>query len=402
MTKQGSLDNIITYEHYCDTVADLSNIPSSQITLGSVAIVVNDEDEGMGIYIANSQKEWTPISTSISGGGSGEVLLDLIHVCSSSEYDSVTKVPTVEDAESNKIYLVPNSESGNNAFDEWIYADEAWERFGGGSINVPVTDVQVNSVSVLNAQGVANIPVADNNNLGVVRPAAKTSAMTQGVGVDSSGALWTKPAPTNPIASNGIPTGGTTGQVLKKTGSADYAAGWSGMALNDLSNVSARQAYDTDKYALVYNNPTNTWVAGKPVPGAQYNGYVDQAYDPATYEPIEDTYCIYLDNGQIDPLYTQYVADSAMYVLRNTEHELYWSTYSEEDDYPSAIYLIDRASGTPFNRNIKRFAYDGSVGGFVEAPLALVNEVTGMWTGTQAQYDALATKDAHTVYFIQE
>lgn len=157
MTKQGSLDNVITYEHYCDTVADLSNIPLSQTTLGSVAIVVNDEDDGMGIYIANSQKEWTPISTSISGSGSGEVLLDLIHVCSSSEYDSVTKVPTIEDAESNKIYLVPNSESGNNAFDEWIYANEAWERFGGGSINIPVTDVQVNGVSVLDAQGVANV-----------------------------------------------------------------------------------------------------------------------------------------------------------------------------------------------------------------------------------------------------
>lgn len=169
MTKQGSLDNVITYEHYCDTVADLSNIPLSQTTLGSVAIVVNDEDDGMGIYIANSQKEWTPISTSISGGGSGEVLLDLIHVCSSSEYDSVTKVPTVEDAESNKIYLVPNSESGNNAFDEWIYADEAWEKFGGGSINIPVADVQVDGVSVLDAQGVATIPNAGENTYGLMR-----------------------------------------------------------------------------------------------------------------------------------------------------------------------------------------------------------------------------------------
>ena len=86
MTKQGSLDNIITYEHYCDTVADLSNIPSSQITLGSVAIVVNDEDEGMGIYIANSQKEWTPISNNgtikfQNKPNSLEILLSSICVC---------------------------------------------------------------------------------------------------------------------------------------------------------------------------------------------------------------------------------------------------------------------------------------------------------------------------------
>lgn len=179
MTKQGSLDNVITYEHYCDTVADLSNIPLSQTTLGSVAIVVNDEDDGMGIYIANSQKEWTPISTSISGGGSGEALLDLIHVCSSSEYDSVTKVPTIEDAESNKIYLVPNSESGNNVFDEWIYIDEAWERFGGGSINIPVTDVQVNGVSVLDAQGVANVPIASTSVPGVIIPNGTSLQMQQ-------------------------------------------------------------------------------------------------------------------------------------------------------------------------------------------------------------------------------
>ena len=68
MNKRGLQDNIVTYEHYCDTKTDLSNIPKNQITLGSVAIVLQDEDGSMGIYIANSNKEW--ISFSNGGGGS--------------------------------------------------------------------------------------------------------------------------------------------------------------------------------------------------------------------------------------------------------------------------------------------------------------------------------------------
>lgn len=187
MTKRGSQDNIITYEHYCDTFSDLSNIPSSQVTLGSTAVVINDEDNGLGIYMANSQKEWVPISTSI-GGGSGGITLDLIHICSSEEYNSSTKVPTIEDAEVNKIYLVPNNSSGNNLFDEWIYADDAWEKIGEGNINIPVSDVQVNGTSML-SNGVANIPIANSNELGVVQ-----SDAAKGIQIEQNGTISINPA----------------------------------------------------------------------------------------------------------------------------------------------------------------------------------------------------------------
>lgn len=133
MTKRGSFDNIITYEHYCDTKADLANIPQSQITLGSVAIVLQDENDSMGIYIASSDKQWNEISTSINGGGN-TVSLDFIHICSQSEYDSQTLEPTVELPEENIFYLVPNSGSDNDLFDEWIYVNDAWEKFGTGVI----------------------------------------------------------------------------------------------------------------------------------------------------------------------------------------------------------------------------------------------------------------------------
>lgn len=60
------------------------------------------------------------------------------------------------------------------------------------------------------------LPVANASTLGGVKPVAKTSEMTQNVGVDSDGALYTKPAPPvdstptngsdNPVSSGGVYT----------------------------------------------------------------------------------------------------------------------------------------------------------------------------------------------------
>lgn len=61
MTKRGSLDNEITNEFFCDTTEDLANIPSSDVNLGSIAVVL----DGMQVFIANSKKQWqsmTPIT----------------------------------------------------------------------------------------------------------------------------------------------------------------------------------------------------------------------------------------------------------------------------------------------------------------------------------------------------
>ena len=133
MTKRGNQDNVVTYEHYCDTNADLANIPKNQTTLGSTAIVLKDENDELGIYIAGSDKQWVPVAMSSSGSG-GAVSLDFIHICGQDEYDSQTLEPTVELPEENIFYLVPNNGSGNDLFDEWIYIDDEWEKFGIGKI----------------------------------------------------------------------------------------------------------------------------------------------------------------------------------------------------------------------------------------------------------------------------
>ena len=60
MSKRGNLDNVITYEHICDTTADLADINPQYITLGSVAIVLKGA-AGLEVYMATSDKEWVSL-----------------------------------------------------------------------------------------------------------------------------------------------------------------------------------------------------------------------------------------------------------------------------------------------------------------------------------------------------
>ena len=105
----------------------------------------------------------------INEGGGGSLP---IHICTSDEYDHTTGVPTVSSPDEGTLYLVPaSSATTGNLFDEWVYVDSAWEKVGSVNVDVdvPVQDVQVNGVSVLDAQGVANVPVGSKSNVGVYR-----------------------------------------------------------------------------------------------------------------------------------------------------------------------------------------------------------------------------------------
>lgn len=68
MAKRGALDNIITYEHICDTIADMDNIPQNEITLGSTCTVIKGENDSIEIYMANSNKEWNRVNLATSSG----------------------------------------------------------------------------------------------------------------------------------------------------------------------------------------------------------------------------------------------------------------------------------------------------------------------------------------------
>lgn len=60
MTQRGNQDNIVTYTHWCDTKADMADIPEDTITLGTICVVLEDESSngGLEFYIAKSNKTW--------------------------------------------------------------------------------------------------------------------------------------------------------------------------------------------------------------------------------------------------------------------------------------------------------------------------------------------------------
>lgn len=60
MSKRGNQDNVVTYEHWCDSAADLAKIDPQYITLGSVAVVVNGGND-LDIYLATSDKSWKKV-----------------------------------------------------------------------------------------------------------------------------------------------------------------------------------------------------------------------------------------------------------------------------------------------------------------------------------------------------
>ena len=59
MTKHGSLDNEVTNEFFCDTIEDRDTIPTSDINLGSVAVVLKP---ALQIFIADSSKQWNSMT----------------------------------------------------------------------------------------------------------------------------------------------------------------------------------------------------------------------------------------------------------------------------------------------------------------------------------------------------
>ena len=135
MTKQGSRDNVITYEFMCDTLADMNAIESEYRTLGSIAIVLQGESEALEVYICDSTRQWIVLNAGGSSnpetGGGGSLS---IYICAQNEVDN--GLPDIAEPDENTIYLVPAGETSGNLYEEYIYVDEAWEKFGAATIDL--------------------------------------------------------------------------------------------------------------------------------------------------------------------------------------------------------------------------------------------------------------------------
>lgn len=135
MTKQGSLDNCVTYEFICDTVTDMNAIENKYRTIGTVAIVLKGENDGLEVYIAGSDKQWNNIGTMGAGSSSGSGNSSLsIHVCAQNEVSN--GLPSVSTPDESTIYLVSSGNTTGNLYEEYIYVNSTWEKFGSASIDL--------------------------------------------------------------------------------------------------------------------------------------------------------------------------------------------------------------------------------------------------------------------------
>lgn len=141
MTKQGSLDNCVTYEFICDTVTDMNAIENRYRTIGTVAIVLQGSG-GLEVYIAGSDKQWNSLGAMGGSSSSSTTIIEnglSIHICSQNEIRFGK--PNISTPDDKTIYLVPaaNSETGN-LYEEYIYVNNQWEKFGSGGSNIDLSD----------------------------------------------------------------------------------------------------------------------------------------------------------------------------------------------------------------------------------------------------------------------
>lgn len=139
MTKRGSQDNVVTYEHICDTRADMALIDDRYVTLGSTCIILKGTSGGMEVYIADSNHQWQSLAIAGGSSGSGGTVIvnssPLFHVCTSSEV-RINGTPKISNPEENTIYLVPTNGETNNLFNEYLYVNSKWEMIGSAGIDL--------------------------------------------------------------------------------------------------------------------------------------------------------------------------------------------------------------------------------------------------------------------------
>lgn len=196
------------------------------------------------------------------------------HICVSGEYDPTTRVPTIQNPQGDVFYLVPSaSATSPDMFTEWIWTNNAWEMFGSATIDlsnyVQFSDID-SSLSDVSEKPVQNKVVKGavdgKTALTVIAPAYSASS-TYAVGnyVTHGGYLYRcTTAITTAEAWNAahwtlatigeilkaIPTGGTTGQVLRKQSNDDFSSKWDKESVTDVQ-INGTTILDSDGVANV-------------------------------------------------------------------------------------------------------------------------------------------------------
>ena len=161
--------------------------------------LANEENITVGVYPAGAKAAIQTMLDVPSNAAMNTAIGNAIGNINSFDMAVVQELPT-QDISTHTIYLVPKTGETNDVYDEYVYINNAWEMVGNTQIdlsnyatkseipNVPVQDVQVNGVSVLN-QGVANVPTASTSDFGAVK-----LQQYGGLQISGTGLLKTDPA----------------------------------------------------------------------------------------------------------------------------------------------------------------------------------------------------------------
>lgn len=194
---------------------------------------------------------------------------------------------------------------------------------------------------------------------------------------------------------HGIPSGGTSGQVLAKTSGTDYAAGWT--TPRDVPSggspgqVLTRYGYNGDYVWQSLSIPTDALIEST---------WLDDVNGRTRIHPSFDDLAYLLQNGKKVRIYDSETENTIMYLIAAND---YYD--SVQDETESWAYFLDVSDPNifPHIRYFKK-EYDDDWGDYVyyeQTPPT--HAVTGSWVGTAAQYAALSPNyDANTIYYIKE
>ena len=194
MTKRGSLDNIVTYENYCDTYADLANIPKEYATLGSIAVVIEGQSGELEVYMSDSNHNWGLLSTGSSSGGGGDSsgVMDVQVNGNSVVSDGVANIPVANDVNYGVVKV--NSNRGiflhNSGQLSLNYATSNAIKNPTGNLEVLVPYFQHESTFYGLAKAAGDTTQsASSNTVGTYTPEAKTAIKSM-LGITGGAADW--------------------------------------------------------------------------------------------------------------------------------------------------------------------------------------------------------------------
>ena len=128
-TARTSISNLSTVAS-SGSYVDLSNKP----TIGSGVLTVQKNGTSVGTFSANETSDKTINITVPTNQDISDAVAAAIGDITSISYEVVQSLPAT--GESGVIYLISNSGSGTNVYDEYIYVNNSFEKLGSTEINL--------------------------------------------------------------------------------------------------------------------------------------------------------------------------------------------------------------------------------------------------------------------------